>query len=439
MRFKEFVRRERTWLVVGLALAVIHVAVAGVRVSLDDSDLIAFHQTSLHWWRTGTFTQSFGVRHYLPAFVVLMAPLVAWPLPVTAVLWPVVNIALLVVAMRHCARWVAQRYGEPLPITVRWVWPLALAFPYVSGTIALGQVNVLVLALSVLAYTCGWSRRRDMLSGVLIGVAAVVKLYPLIFAVFWLAKGRWRGFVSAVGCFVALAGGLSLIGFGPQETIRAHRQWLAEIRGEAYRTPAEVARSPLPFGHLLYWPKRNQFHRENNQSLAAVIRRLTTDLGPPEGRYVPVHLVNLSVSQAYLVYVGTAGAIFAVLVVTARRRSDGPGTFPEYTGWLASPIAYVPIWWTHYFVLALPALCVLVAEVWAARRRSGRAWLATVLAGAWLAAIGCLGVKELRLVGVHCWLTIALMAWAITRKESAAVVGSGDTGSARWNAVHAGQ
>jgi hypothetical protein len=339
-------------------------------------------------------------------------------LPVTAIFWPAANVALLVLTMRQCTRWMAQRYGEPIPITVRWVWPLILALPYVSGTIVLGQVNLLVLTLCVLAYTHGWRQRRDMLGGFLVGLAAIVKLYPLIFALFWLAKGRWRGCAAAIVSFFMLAVGLSVAGFGLRPALQAHHQWLNQVQGQAYRTSAEASKHSVSTHHLLYLPMRNQYHRDNNQSLAAVIRRLTTDLGPAERDYVPVHLVNLSVRSAYLLYLGVAGAVFAALMIAARRRAGHSDPFVEYTGWLASSIAFVPIWWTHYFVLVLPALCALVTEAWAARRRGERTWTATMLAGAWLIAIPCFAVDELRLVGVHCWLTIALMAWAITRRAN---------------------
>jgi len=409
-------RRRTIWLAIGLVLAAGYVGWASYRVAIDDSDLIDFHLSSLHWWRTGQFTKEFGVRHYLPAFVILMAPLVAWPLKVTAPLWATVNIVLLVLTVRQCARLVTDHYPQTVPFSFRWVWPMVLALPYIHSTLGLGQVNLLVLWLCVVAFSRCWSSRRDVTAGLLIAVAGVIKLYPLVLALFWLARGRWRAFAAAVLGAALLAGGLSVLGFGWQGTKAAHQLWLAEARGEQYRS----AEGPLEGGlvrHLLFWKHRNQFHRHNNQSLAVVVRRLTTDLGPAVEKDRPVHILKLTVGQSRWLYLVLAGAVLGLLVVAtwrARKDNDPFNSFKQWSAWLAGAIAFVPIYWTHYFILSLPAMALLVADVWWKRRHALRYWSSGLLVAAWLLAIPLLGLTVMRLVGLHCWLTLATMAWALS-------------------------
>jgi len=407
---------KRLWIAIliaiGLMIAIGHIVYASWRVSEGHADLIDFHDTSLHWWRTGEFTQEFGVRHYLPAFVVLIAPLVVWPLLVTAPLWAAMNVAILILTIKECARTIADRYEKRLPLAVRWIWPIVLVFPYASSTLSLGQVNLLVLFLCVLAYSRCWRQRRDVLAGLLIAVATIIKLYPLLLALFWLANGRWRGFFSAVVGFMVLAGGLSLAGFGWEGSLRGHRAWLAEVRGEQYRSQIEKQQEPGLCDHLLYREHRNQFHRHNNQSLAAVVRRLTTDLGDKPDQPQPVHLVSLSLRSAWWLYMGLVGALLSTLLWATWSRRRDSNSFGPFAAWLASVIAFVPIYWTHYFVLVLPAVVLLSASAWS-ERQQGRKWpVPAMLFIAWLVGIPLLGSRMLRLAGVQCWFTLAIALWS---------------------------
>jgi hypothetical protein len=228
--------------------------------------------------------------------------------------------------------------------------------------------------------------------------------------------------VSGVGCFVLLAGGLSLAGFGWQGTKSAHRVWLAEVRGEQYQGEGE-SRGVLP-RHLMFLPERNQFLRHNNQSLAAVVRRLTTDLGPAIEKNRPVHVLSLSVAGSRWAYVTLASGVLALLVVSTlreRRSDDSLVVLRHGSAWLAASIAFMPIYWTHYFVLNLPMLALLAAEAWSRRKQEHRWGAAEILLVAWLAAIPLVGVVFLRLIGFHCWLTLATMIWAVGSRGKGAI------------------
>ena len=380
---------RNTWCVLAvLAGAAFYVSWASYRACVDGhSDFVDFHQTSLHWWRTGEFSREFGVRHYLPAFVILIAPIAAWPLKVAAPLFTLLSFGLLLLTLRECARVIASPPGEPPPFSVRWIWPLVLVFPYVHDTLGLGQVNLIVLCLATLA-VIRFGQRRDWLAGLLVALAGVVKIYPLLLIGYWLVRGRWRASVAAIGFFVVLATGLSLAGFGWQGSKAAHRLWLAEVRGEQYRKETESTVF-LP-RHLMFLPERNQFLRNNNQSLAAVVRRLTTDLGPTFEKDRPVHVVSLRLAGSRAIYLAIAACAGVLLVRSTwrERRSDAPFLIlRQGSAWLAASIAFIPIYWTHYFVLNLPMLAVLTAEVWSRRKRKLSWGVAEILFIAWLLAI----------------------------------------------------
>ncbi len=412
-----------TWcLLAVVCLAGFYAGWASYRACVDGhSDLIDFHQTSLYWWRTGEFSRDFGVRHYLQVFVILIAPLTAWPLELVAPLFTLLSFGLLLLTLRACGRVIAGSPRESPPFSVRWVWPLVLVLPYAHSTLGLGQVNVIVLFLCTLALI-GLGRGRDLLAGLLVAVAGVIKIYPLLLIGFFLVRGRWRAGLSTVVCFVLLTVGLSLAGFGWQGSKAARRIWLAEVRGEQYRKEGEPA-GFLP-RHLMFLPERNHFLRHNNQSLAAVVRRLTSDLGPPVERDRPVHVMNLSHVGSRVVYLTLTGGVLVLLVASTwreRRSDDAFVVLRLGSAWLAASIAFIPIYWTHYFVLNLPMLALLTAEVWSRRKQHRRWSAAEILFILWLAAIPLIGVIGLRLVGFHCWLALATIVWTVASRGKAEI------------------
>ena len=411
--------------IVAAVLVVAHAVVAVWRVTHSDSDLISFHRTALHWWHTGRLTGEFGVWFYVPAFVPLIAMIAVWPLPIAGLLMAAVNMLLLASSVRMCSRLAAR--GDALPVGLFWGWPVLLALPFASDTVQLGQVNLIVLWLCVAAYVqvCAGHQNR---AGCLIALAGVIKLYPLIFAFYWLLKGRWCVTLTAALAFVVIACSVSLAAFGWRGSIDAHRYWWESVYRGEYRvlaTAGPMGEAPVEQqpdasaapraagGSLIFRDRASEFHRYNNQSLAAVIRRLTTDLNVEGRKEHRPHLLNLSPTQAQWAYRAVAGVLMLWLALSAWRRRQTELSFAEWSGWLASVIAFVPIWWTHYFVLLLPAATCLGVSVWRRQRQGRRALGAEVLQACWLVGMVLLAWPAFRWVGGNAWLALAVMAWAV--------------------------
>lgn len=395
-------------LAASLAAALALIVIASVRAAIGDSDLVGFHEAVAQWRQTGQYTQAFGAQFYLPAFIVLMAPIAAWPPAVAGALMGLLNV-LLTAGIARGLRRLSVRAGRPLTVRQQ-LWAGLLVLPFIVGTINLGQVNLLVIWLCLRSYEQVLDG-RPWRGGSLIGLAAIVKVYPLIFTLYWLLKGRPRA--SAAGWLTAglLAVGLSVPAFGVRPAIEAHRQWAASVRGEKYAASAVQTR-PAPVrwpGNLAFTPIVNHHLRHNNQSLAATVRRLTTDV--TEGASPPL-LQDLSMRDLALVhwpvwasqgaYSASAAILLAIMCWIALR---GRATHDplEYAAWLAAVIAFVPIWWTHYFVLFWPVLALM----------TGRSRLAATLQIAWLAGLALLGWRDGRSVGLHCWMGLLVLAWAL--------------------------
>lgn len=141
----------------------------------------------------GNFYQLPGPLQFLyPPFAALLAvPLAVLPAWLVQVGWTVAG-ALMVVAILH--RW--GQTGWRLSL-----WSTAVVYVVlpVSQTLAFGQLGILLVALVALDLAPGPRvlRRRILPEGVLTGVAAALKLTPMIFVLYLLAVRRWRAAVTA--------------------------------------------------------------------------------------------------------------------------------------------------------------------------------------------------------------------------------------------------
>ena len=204
----------------------------------------------------------------------------------------------------------------------------AFALEPVMQTIEFGQVNLLLMALvtvDVLAVHPRWPR------GLLVGIAAAVKLTPAAFVLYFLLRRDYRAAaVAAVSC--VLATGLAfLVAPGSSWTF-----WLNNPAGG-------VSGSPF----------------FTDQTIQAVLARAGVD----------------GTLKTVLWLVLSAGVL--ALAAPAIRRAPAPLALMATAGvaLLVSPTS-----WSHHWVWVAPALLVAAASAWRARSLG---WLAvTVLSAA---------------------------------------------------------
>lgn len=130
---------------------------------------------------------------YPPFAALLCIPLVLFSPDVLAFGWTIVSALALVAVLYRCGLrgWTLSAVASVV---------LVLCDP-VRSTLTYGQVNLLLLALVVLDLVPGptiLGRRPLLPKGVLTGLAAAIKLTPLLFAVYlWLARTRRAAIVAA--------------------------------------------------------------------------------------------------------------------------------------------------------------------------------------------------------------------------------------------------
>jgi alpha-1,2-mannosyltransferase len=213
----------------------------------------------------------------------------------------------------------------------------------VQRTLYLGQIELLLMAL--IMWDLGQPDRRWW-KGAGVGIAAGMKLVPLIFIAYLLLTRRFRQAAVAAGTFAATAvlGAIVL----PADS----RAWWVDglfLKGSRTGFPG--------------W--------EGNQSLQGLITRLSGSIAAGQ----PLWLVAAGVT----VIVGIASA---AALDRAGHRTVGVLTC-ALTGLLVSPIS-----WDHHWVWVVPAVTVLVIYGIRARRSLRWAYLAgagllTAIFGAW--------------------------------------------------------
>ena len=109
-----------------------------------------------------------------PFFAILMGPLAALPIGVSAVVWFVVN----VVCTGHSA-WILSGLLVPPGLTAAFLaMTLLLALPYTLENIFLGQLHAVILYLMVLSFAAIRRRRGAIVGAAGVAVTTTIKLLP---------------------------------------------------------------------------------------------------------------------------------------------------------------------------------------------------------------------------------------------------------------------
>lgn len=285
---------------------------------------------------------------YPPFAAVLFYPLHLLPFGLVAFLWQIGTVAALYGVVRVSQRLMGTPAGAGHRVAMAWtavaIWtePLRSTFDY-------GQVNVvLVLAALWAAYSTRW-----WLSGLLVGVAAGVKLTPAITGVYLAGVRRWGAAVFSAVVFLGTVAAAALI-VGEQVV----RHYFTDLLGDTNRVG----------------PVGTSF----NQSWRGGISRIA---GHDAG-YGPLVLAAIALTSVLAVLAWRALSAGAT---AGDGQPDRLGLLlvVELFGLLVSPIS-----WTHHWVWLVPLMLWLIHGPLSARRGArvlGWGWLALTIVGVpWL-------------------------------------------------------
>jgi alpha-1,2-mannosyltransferase len=357
----------------GANLVDLHVYVGGAEM-LD-------HPGSLYDYVYADQTPDFPLPFTYPPFAaIVFYPLHFLPFGFVALAWQLGTVAALYGVVRISQRLLpgeGDRGTAMLWAAVGiWIEPVRSTFDY-------GQINVLlVLAVLYAVYTTRW-----WLSGLLVGLAAGVKLTPAVSGLYFLGARRWGAAVfSAVVFFGTIA--VSALVVGDQT-----RYYFTELLGDARRVG--------PIGTSF------------NQSWRGGISRI---LGHDAG-YGPLVIAAIAVTAvlallAWHAVGGAADRLGAIVIV-------------QLFGLLLSPIS-----WTHHWVWLIPLMIWLLHGPLRERlgaRILGWGWLILTLIGVpWLLSFAQPTIWEISRPWYLAWAgliyivaTLVTLAWIASTRRPA--------------------
>ncbi|MTK05121.1 glycosyltransferase 87 family protein [Micromonospora sp. CP22] len=337
-----------------------------------------------------------GPFTYPPFAALVLWPITTVPLGVVEAIWLAATCAAVVAIAVPVGRALAAgRVGASAgagvttsaSLNVAAVAAVLMVTAPVQSNLRFGQVSIFIVLLALLDAMASPSRTR----GLLVGVAAAVKLTPLLFVLYFLVCGRYRDAARAVAAFV-VCGVLAL----------------AVLPGESLTYWAGTVTQTSRIGNLASL---------GNQSVHGMLLRLGMDPAA-----LPV------------VWAALVVAICAVALLRARAlaRLGRPGHAAVLVG--CATVAASPVSWTHHQVWTVLAAMLLVGTLGVARRVAGALLLASMVLslGAVLAPVSMRpGVQFLfenaRVIGtaVLCVTGFGAVALTATRAHRARVGGRG--------------
>lgn len=291
---------------------------------------------------------------YPPFAAVVFAPLAVVPYVMASAVWTLLSVAALglvvVVVLRSFDI-------KPSYVLVGAMLPVALLVEPVRATVFFGQINILLMALVVLDCLV---RRPRWPRGMLVGVAAAIKLTPAAFVLFFLLRGDRRAAVTAFLSFL----GATAVGFLLN-----------------------------PAGSVQYWtrivfdPNRiGGVADAANQSLKGLLGRFGIEQG-----------------LVWLLVAGVAVVVGALAVRRAEHPVDAL-CINAFVVLLASPVS-----WTHHWVWIVPVLLA----VWRTRPRLAACGVAVFLVAPqwWSGPLG------LVLGNAYVWCALGVLVWRSANRE----------------------
>ncbi|HEY4022711.1 MAG TPA: glycosyltransferase 87 family protein [Pseudonocardiaceae bacterium] len=341
--------RRAGWVVAAVALAAVNVVVLAIVANSPWSarpldidgyrlDLDVYRIGSMVWRHGGDLygwiPQVRGGQHmlftYPPVSAILLAPLSAISFAAASVLISTLTVAALllvvVLAVRSLGLLRSRWRGWLL---VGAMFPVALWFEPVQCTLGFGQINVLLMALVAVDCLTGAKRRPR---GVLVGLAAAIKLTPAVFIVWFLVRRDWRSALRAGVSFCVVTGVTFLL--DPHDSVR---YWSSAVFDAGRIGPPGAA---------------------DNQSIMGMLARFGIGTTPRE-----LVWLALAACVLWLTVLGVRRAIAAGRVLCGL-------SLVGLAGLLCSPVS-----WSHHWVWAVPLLLSLTAL--AVRTRSWPVMLLT--------------------------------------------------------------
>ena len=357
-------KRHQTYLIIIIAMAIWGLTDVRRRASLEHT-----HRTDITVFTTAGAAffdgrDPYSVKsprgwqyNYPPLFAIAFSPLSKVQTTTAAIIWFGINVAMLFGCYFETRKLIALLRANPPP----WLWiapSVALLFPTLN-CLQRGQLGVLLIYLLILALRITVQKPNAfgaMLGGLIVALAAVIKLFPILPACFLLLQlgtlmvfrlGGKEALPRVAGAGVGLAAGLVLFLF---VVPAAFTGWNANMDHLDRWTDQVVLNRDLArdTGFDIY--------SKRNQSLKNAAYLLTTGGKPSAeggGKVFEDVLLNAR-AVMFLLLIGTW--------LAGRWKHSALGLVACFGLACQLTLMVSPLSWAHYYTIGLPAL--LFVPMW---------------------------------------------------------------------------
>jgi hypothetical protein len=402
-------RRRGQVLLLALLIAACPLAVTRMATNRG-SDFPEFHHAGKLALEGAPRERNPVLLYYLPSVDVAWGMLGVMPLWLAAIAWYCLSCVTFLGLLSAIRRHVLGRasYGEGLH-RAPWVTVAAglLVVPLAIDQFCLGGFHILMLWL-VIAGMGRVLQGRWLGGGALLGLAVWLKLLPLLALAYLVWKRRFAAPLVALAAAIGVHAILSAATMGPHRAWESTRQWWQS-------SPSRVT------SDLLGKPADVMEQRDNNQSLAAVLRRTLSGMGrdghPPVASPSLASLAPPVLKGIYWGALGTLAAAGAMLARRHWRKTPLEQRGSELALTALATIWFSPVAWSYHFTAAAPAIAILLARAvspW-------RWWLMSFTLTAWTLLLLLLGWRAACGLGQGLWLSLALgvaVVWTTPRQRA---------------------
>lgn len=332
---------------------------------------------------------------YPPPFALLMTPFAVIPLIWASMVWYILSVLFIAGSVRLSLEMLGEAKLRPDDLLWLAFLPSALVLWLLISALQHGQTTPLVLWLVMVALAYGRSG-RDALGGVALAAGILIKVFPALLLVYFVWRRRWRLVGTTVAALVV--GGLVLPSaiYGVRGNLAYWNEWLARVALPAVSSQSVIEKNPL--NTTLLGPGLL-----NNQSLSAVLWRIR---GGEKGRAVALVIL----------------AVMASITALAGWRIRPGNELAVLSSFIAWMVLVPTISWSHYFMLLLLPLTVLVFLARHEQDRMTRFLVSISIVIFWVCC-SISPIHHMQFWGSLCWGTMGLWATlvvAVVRRSAPA-------------------
>ncbi len=227
-----------------------------------------------------------------------------------------------------------------------------VSIPFVWDMYFLGQLNLTLLAVMLLAFLALDQLKRPLTAGALLALSAAAKAFPLTSIGYLIWRRHWLAALSMIGSLFLILVILPAPMRGFDRNLQELRTWTDNML--LHNTGDTLANQP------------DRGYKFGNQTLVSVVHRLTRPLnvGKESDGNLTVNFITLSKDTAFLIFLIIAGimCLAYVLAMPTKSRRTARTNALEYAILLLLIVIFSPKAGSYYYVWSMPGFTIAVAE-----------------------------------------------------------------------------